>query len=483
MPSPLFTGATSLRDPRERLTFVVTLLFAFPAAALLGFFIHERIGLSEVALFIVVAMIYVTLARGRLIGSSVMIHQAQFPRVFAIVKHACATLEIPMPLIFAREDYNVPVAALGFGEPYALVLSSHWIEHLEDDELAFIVGRQLGHIAAGHTRYLSLLSVNGNENPIISLIFGAWLRTCEFTCDKVGLLVCGSLDAAARAIAISSFHHFGRSVNVAQFAEQGREIARDSVLKWGEWLGAEPYATRRIEHMERFSKSAQFALAEEWFLREVGPEPPALREPGALHVERTDCAGWWRRFAAVAIDLVIISALLGAFTGQEPKAVAVSSSAQPSTSAGAAKTKAASANDDDSSGAFFSVAGVSVGMGGISFAKSTTAPARTLRAIGEYIGVGRGSPFWLGAIYLALLVSIAGQSFGMMIAGLRVVSTDFRPAGFWKVAWRYALVLTLWPVILAVSPVTRRVMLHDRFSGTRLITAERVMARVFTPAA
>ena len=117
-----------------------------------------------------------------------------------------------------------------------------------------MIGRQLGHIAAGHARFISLLSVNGNENPLIALIFGPWLRICELTCDKVGLLVCGSLDAAARAIAIASFHQFGRNVDIEQFAEQGREIAGDSVLRWGEWLGAEPYATRRIDEMRQFAQ-------------------------------------------------------------------------------------------------------------------------------------------------------------------------------------------------------------------------------------
>lgn len=64
------------------------------------------------ALFVVIAMLYVTLARGRLIGSSVMIQEAQYPRVFAIVKRTCAALQIPMPLIFVREDYYVPAAVL-----------------------------------------------------------------------------------------------------------------------------------------------------------------------------------------------------------------------------------------------------------------------------------------------------------------------------------------------------------------------------------
>jgi uncharacterized RDD family membrane protein YckC/Zn-dependent protease with chaperone function len=466
--SPLFTGPSSLRDSRERVAFVLTLLFAFPAAALIGFFIHERVGESEVALFIVVAMVYVTLARGRLIGSSVMIHEAQYPRVFAIVKRACATLEIPIPLIFVREDYNVPVAALGFGEPYALVLSSHWIEHFEDDELAFIVGRQLGHIAAGHTRYLSLLSVNGNENPLIAVIFGAWLRSCDFTCDKVGLLVCGSLEAATRAIAVASFHHFGRQVNVQQFSEQGREIARDSVLKWGEWLGAEPYATRRIAHMEAFLQSPQYAAASAWFARDHAVEPPALPSPGQRHVERADCAGWWRRAAAVFIDLIIVGALFGAFSGQETSIVNV-------TTEKAAKHSVTSATrDTEASGQSDAVTGTA--------ATQHNSPLKALLQRPEEI-FRAGTSLWLAVLYMTLLVGLAGQTFGMMIAGLRVVTTDFRPPGIWRALWRYTIALFLWWLILPLSALTHRVMLHDRWSGTRLITAERVLARAFTPVA
>ena len=477
MPSPLFTGPASLRDPRERLTFVLTLLFSLPAALLIGFLIHEKVGVSEVALFIVVAMIYVTLARGRLIGSSVMIHEAQYPRVFAIVKRACAALEIPMPLIFVREDYNVPVAALGFGEPYALVLSSHWIEHFQDDELAFIVGRQLGHIAAGHTRYLSLLSVNGNENPLISLIFGAWLRTCEFTCDKIGLLACGSLDAAARAIAVSSFHHFGRQVNVQQFAEQGREIARDGVLKWGEWLGAEPYATRRIANMDAFIRTQQYATWEEWFLREVSPEPPKLPAPGSVKVERSDCAGWWRRSTAVLIDLVIVSALLGAFTGQEPNPnpVTVTTMSQP-----AAPANGKTHSHDTDTTRVVTLGGVNVDVNGQKFSADKTPIYRLITVGAAYLGIKGGASFWLAAVYLTVLVGLAGQSFGMMIAGLRVVTTDFQSPGVMRTLWRYVIALVLWFPILLLSPLMHRIMLHDRWSGTRLITAERVMARTFT---
>jgi uncharacterized RDD family membrane protein YckC len=426
---PLFEGPGSLRDPAERLAFWLTVLFAFPAAGIIGFFIHQSIGMSEVALFIVVAMIYVTLARGRLLGSSVVVHETQYPRVFAIAKQACAALEIPMPLIFAREDNYVPVAALGFGEPYALVISSHWIEIFRDDELAFMIGRELGHIAAGHTRYLSLLSVNGNENPFISAIFGAWLRRCTMTCDKVGLLCCGSLDAATRAIGVAAFHAFGRQIDYSVFAEQQKEIESDSVMRWGAWLGNEPYATVRIASLNRFISSTAYETAEQWFLRERNAEPPALPAPGTSTVELVDCASWWRRLWAFSIDFVVVLAILG------------------------------SVHSITSSPDHFEFAN---GIAGTSYL--TLFP------------VGRATA--LLALYLTVLVAVVGQTFGMMVMGIRVVTRDFHRPGIFRTIFRYLIASALWPIIAILSPFAHRVFLYDKLTNTRVIAVERLMARM-----
>lgn len=489
MQQSLFDGPGSLRDPSERIAFWLTAVCALPAALLIGYVLHESIGASQVALFIVIAMVYVTLARGRLLGSSVRVHQTQYPRVFAIVKSACAALDIPMPLVFVREDNYVPVAALGFGEPYSLVLSSHWIETFRDDELAFMIGRELGHIAAGHTRFLSLLSVNGQENPLIALIFGGWLRRCTMTCDKVGLLCCGTLDAAIRAIAVAEFHEFGRKVDYQAFAEQHGEVEADSILRWGAWLGSAPYATTRIAALRHFADSHAFANAEEWFLRERDDEPPALAAPGSTSVAYRDCAGWWRRLTAFGIDIVVVLAIINSFggnSGGSPVVVQVnetkpSATAKPTSSATAkpassASSKHASATPPTampSSGeerrfgpiVFNEQTGPRFDIGRFAITPKTFDPSG-----------GTGKAVWF-AIYMAALVAIAGQTFGMMIAGLRVVTTDFRRPGIWRTIARYAIVFYLWPLILAMSFFWRRVLLHDRWTKTRMVKVERVIAR------
>jgi Zn-dependent protease with chaperone function len=473
----LFDGPASLREPSERLAFWLTAFLALPAALAIGYVLHESIGASQVALFIVIAMLYVTLARGRLLGTSVRLHLRQYPRVFTIVRQTCAALDIPMPLIFAREDNYVPIVALGFGDPYVLVLSSHWIEHFSDDELAFLVGRELSHIAAGHTRFHSLLSVNGNENPIVSLIFGAWLRRCALTCDKVGLLCCGSLDAAVRAMGISAFHEFGRKVDYTVFAEQHAEVQADSVLRWGEWLNSEPYATRRIASLKRFMSTDAYARAKEWFARERSAEPPELAEPRGMHVAPRDCAGWWRRFAAWGIDAVVVSAIITSFGGS------VASSAR-STEANVSVVPG-------------DVTVVAPGMGNLTFhgkthASATAAPSPSaspaasgwhwenpleypIEYVLKYI-TNFNFGFWF-PVYLAVLVVVAGQTFGMMIAGLRVVTTDFAKPSIGRTIARYIIVFGLWWLIVPLSLFWHRILLHDRWTRTRLVKVERVVAR------
>ncbi len=484
----LFSGPLSLRDPSERFAFWATAVCALPAALLIGFVLHESIGASQVALFIAVAMVYVTLARGRLLGSSVRIHETQYPRLFRIVKDACAALEIPMPLVFVREEgSNVPVAALGFGEPYALVLSSRYIETFHDDELAFAIGCELGHIAAGHTRFLSLLSVNGNENPLISMIFGAWLRRCTSSCDKIGLLCCGSLDAAIRAMGIATFLEFGRKVDYEAFAEQHAEMEADNIARWGQWLGADPYATARIANLRRFMTSPEYIAAVEWFRRERGQEPPALAAPGTATVTEKDCAGWWRRFAAFSIDTIVVAAIIGSFSGPvevnvtpgtvatpSPAASATASSSPSPAATGRHHPRTSSVYDDGDSSDNVAIAagpvsvdnrGAHISIGGIKFTPEFFRPTSK-----------SGFTFWL-TVYLGVLVAVTGQTFGMMISGLRVVTIDFQRPGIMRVVARYAIVALLMPLIGLLSLLWRRVLLHDRWTKTRLVKVERVVAR------
>ena len=270
--------------------FWLTVPFAFPAALAVGYVLHESIGVSEIALFIVIRHGVRHASALASVGIECAYRADEYLRL-PYRARCFAALEIPMPAIFVREDNFVPAVALGFGEPYALVFSGHWVEVFSDDELAFIVGRELGHIAAGHTRFHSLLSVNGNENPLVSLIFGAWLRRCALTCDKIGLLCCGSIHAAIRAMGIAAFHEFGRRVDYEMFAQQQTELSADSVMRLGEWLSSEPYATRRIAELRRFMTMPDYTSRANGSCASAARRPPNLSLRGRPESGRKNAAG------------------------------------------------------------------------------------------------------------------------------------------------------------------------------------------------
>src|SRR5689334_19640906 len=112
----LFRGKCSIRSRYEWTVLLITLAFAPAIAFVIGKVWHEVIGVSSVGILIVIAMVYVTIARGGLLGSCVMITRTQFPELFSVVERCAAMLELPMPMVFLRDDIHIPAVAVGFGD-------------------------------------------------------------------------------------------------------------------------------------------------------------------------------------------------------------------------------------------------------------------------------------------------------------------------------------------------------------------------------
>lgn len=468
-----FRGATSLRTKGEWFSLWLTLFIGPAVLAVAGNFIHEAAGYSTIIFLAVIAMIYVTLARGQLLGSSVLIDKRQFPEVFAVVERCSSLIGLPVPLVFVRDDMLTPVVALGFGEPYSLVLSSHWLKHFKDDELTFMIGRELGNIAAGHTRITSLLSVNGRENALIALIFGAWLRRTEYTADRFGLLCCGSVEAAERAIVISTFHHFGREIDIAKFAQQRDEFGGDSVLNMGEWISAQPYATNRMARLRQFSASALFTFWEEQILA----SPVALKSfspaPRSGRVARADCAGFGRRFGALLIDVIAVTSLFILSPG----------SSEPANKPVVQTQNGAVVRINGKDVSTLSEADIA------NLAQVPSARDVLLRLVGvrhttikkgqkpteTYTATPVNSFVFEFLFYNFLLVALSGQTLGMMILAVKVTRTDFKRPSFLQTLWRYA-VAPLGVFTFLLGPFVR-VELHDKLSRTRVVRLESTFER------
>jgi uncharacterized RDD family membrane protein YckC len=401
----------------------LSLLVTVPITLVVIGFVFHGITPTQVASLFVVGMVFVSLTRGRLLGSSIRARREEFPHVVDTVDRLSKRLGIAAPIVFIRDDYFVPVNAIGLGEPYAMVISSQYLQLMGPDEMAFMIGRELGHIAGGNTRLLSLINASGRSNPLIASLFGGWIRQTEYTADRAGLL-CASMDAAVKAIAISTFHASGRHVEAAMLADQRRDIESDLTLRLGELIGMMPYAVNRVRALETFATTDTYRYWMDRFERDPLPVRAALG-PDDGPVDRRELASNLRRFLAFAIDVVILSLIFHAANVTAGK------------------------GDAASAGAHFKL---------FSFAMTN---------IESYV---KGNPWLWYFPYAAALVAIAGRTIGMMVLDLRVVRLDHGRAGIAQSIWRYFIglcsVLLVVPLLIGF---VRRLQSHDRLSNTRLI--------------
>lgn len=435
-----FDGGESLRVPGERRRLILTLVCLPVTLGIIGFFFEHTITVHSLLLIVIGAMLFVALSRGRFLGGGVRIREGQFEDVYQIVAECARLVGVAVPHVFVREDPFVPIVAVGTGEPYALVISSQWLEIFTPDELRFLVGRELAHIAAGHAKLTSLLSANGRENAVVAIAFGFWLRPIEYTADRVGLLCCRSLEAAFSAIAVCAFHKVGRKIDLHSFAEQRREIDAEPSLRIGEWLSSTPYATNRIARLAAFARDPLFLT---WSQRFEGwretPPPEKAGQESARH------PGFWRRAIAFTVDYIVVSALF-------PGRAKLTSNAE-------------------------SIAGIPLTPADQkTIASEVPGPvAHVMQSIahGDWtFGLfAQQSIVWLTlALYVVLLVAYAGQTLGMMIGDLRVVGEKRERIGLGRAIARYACLIASLSVVVGLFAIFRRVQPFEKWSRTRLVS-------------
>jgi len=115
-----------------------------------------------------------------------------------------------------------------------------------------LVGRQLGHIKAGHFRYWWIRDLIG----LFSIFFYlCWKRHCHFTADRFGLLVAGDLAAAQRALArITVGQELAPTTNFDEIAAQ-REFIFSRPWSWiALGLSLYPFMIDRMCHLAEFAK-------------------------------------------------------------------------------------------------------------------------------------------------------------------------------------------------------------------------------------
>ncbi|OYO24960.1 peptidase M48 [Enemella dayhoffiae] len=214
-----------------------------------------------------------------LLGSNVRVSERQFPRVHKLYAEAGQSLDVAdLPELYVSASPLLNAYTIGMDTP-RIVVNSALVDLMDDDELRFVLGHELGHALSGHALYRTLLAYLIQVGATLAggipfgywgiraiiAALGEWARKAELSGDRAGLLATQDVGAAIRVqMKLASGGHLA-DLDQTEFLEQAREYdatedLRDSVMKF--ILIEEtshPYAVMRAGELRKWVDSGEYA--------------------------------------------------------------------------------------------------------------------------------------------------------------------------------------------------------------------------------
>jgi Zn-dependent protease with chaperone function len=215
--------------------------------------------------------------RLELLADGVRVSELQFSRLNDMLEDAVATLDLGfMPEMYVVQNPLPNAFAVGMDRP-AVVVTTGLYELMDDSEMRFVVGHEVGHILSGHAVYVTMMMWLKNMAerlswmPIgkwgIEMVQAAlreWFRKAELSCDRAGLLVEQDLDTAMRSLMKLAGGSHLAEMNPVAFLEQAREHeggggVRESILKLINLNPrTHPYTSIRALELTRWVESGDY---------------------------------------------------------------------------------------------------------------------------------------------------------------------------------------------------------------------------------
>jgi Zn-dependent protease with chaperone function len=208
--------------------------------------------------------LFKTLGRNELLGHAVLVSPKQFPKVHALVAEAAERLGIGMPTVYITQRMDLNAHTFGTETDSYIVLNSGTIDHLEREELLFVIGHEAGHIQNGHVTLLNAayyLARMGSRfirwiaYPAL-IALQSWSRKAEITCDRAGLLCARDLQVAQRSLiklALGSQKLY-EQIDIDEYLAQ-LDKGREGAGKFFEAFASHPYLPKRVEALRVFADS------------------------------------------------------------------------------------------------------------------------------------------------------------------------------------------------------------------------------------
>ena len=219
------------------------------------------------------------------IGKCLEVNSRQMPELHEMVSSLSRELDVAIPKVYVFESYYFSTSAEGLDKPWIQV-STKTLENFDEDELRFIIARELVHIKLGHMKWevlceqfaknittaSDIIAIPGFATSSkqafeiyadrFKLISANWNRVSEYSADRCALVLCDwNMKAAVSAILkqILNSSLLAQNVNLSSFLNQTEAIMSftTNAAKYTRMDEAVPYGPFRLKELIAFASTKQ----------------------------------------------------------------------------------------------------------------------------------------------------------------------------------------------------------------------------------
>ncbi len=139
--------------------------------------------------------------RMHLLSNSLKVTAEITPSIFSVIERILgqlSLLDINLEC-YVHNDSNMNASCFSLENNVnvIIIISSGLVNKMTENELAFVIGHELGHYMFGHLNYIE---VQREKNELLDMKLSRIYQAHEISADRIGLICSGSIESSLRAI-------------------------------------------------------------------------------------------------------------------------------------------------------------------------------------------------------------------------------------------------------------------------------------------